>query len=276
MGSLCKIRFLILSAAVMLLTLSCASLSPNGVGRVKSYSIVSERLPESFDGYRIAFISDIHYPSLFTRQRLGRLVRKLRSEKPSILLLGGDYVTDDSYICELFDSLSSVPVKDGIYAVLGNHERRNSSLIENSMEKSGIKLMKNEAVCVESGEGAFVRIAGAEDSFGRDVFFDGCSVTLSDSVFTILLCHTPDYAECNSVDADLVLSGHTHGGQVSLFGVYTPVKNSAYGTRFLRGRNRTTKGVEVITTNGVGTSRRKLRFCVPSEIVLVTLFRQSP
>lgn len=275
MGFLCRMKSMILSAAVMLLTLSCASLSPNGVGRVKCYSIVSERLPESFDGYRMAFISDIHYPSLFTRSRLGRLVRKLRSEKPSILLLGGDYVTDDSYISELFDSLSSVHVKDGIYAVLGNHEGRNSSLIENAMEESGINLLKNEVVCIESSDGAFVHLAGVGDSFGRDVFFSGCSGTLPDSVFTILLCHTPDYAERNSVDADLVLSGHTHGGQVSLFGVFTPVKNSAYGARFLRGSNRTTEGIEVITTNGVGTSRRKVRFCVPSEIVLVTLFRQS-
>lgn len=273
MGSLCRMKSLILSAAVMLLTLSCASLSPNGVGRVKRYSIVSERLPESFDGYRLAFISDIHYPSLFTRARLGKLVRKLRSENLSMLLLGGDYVTDDSYICELFDSLSAVHVNDGIYAVIGNHERSNASLVAAAMEKRGIELLCDNAVRVVKDESS-IRLVGIEDSFESDTLFKVNSYNTPDSIFTIILCHTPDYAERNSVDADLVLSGHTHGGQVSLFGIYTPVKNSIYGSRFLRGRNRTTGGVDVITTNGVGTSRRKVRFCVPSEIVVVTLRRQ--
>lgn len=273
MGSLCRMKSLILSAAVMLLTLSCASLSPNGVGRVKRYSIVSERLPESFDGYRLAFISDIHYPSLFTRARLGKLVRKLCSEKPSMLLLGGDYVTDDSYMDELFDSLSVVPVEDGMYAVLGNHERRNASFIAAAMEGNGVELLCDDTVHVEKN-GSSIRLVGIKDSFGYAARSGACSYDTPDSIFTILLCHTPDYAERNSVDADLVLSGHTHGGQVSLFGIYTPFKNSAYGSRFLRGRNRTTGGVDVITTNGVGTSRRKVRFCVPSEIVVVTLLRQ--
>jgi predicted MPP superfamily phosphohydrolase len=91
----------------------------------------------------------------------------------------------------------------------------------------------------------------------------------------ILLAHDPECRwNLRKYKWDLLLSGHTHGGQVSLFGIYTPFKNSAYGSRFLRGRNRTTGGVDVITTNGVGTSRRKVRFCVPSEIVVVTLLRQ--
>ena len=98
--------------------------------------------------------------------------------------------------------------------------------------------------------------------------------TVPDSLFTVLLCHTPDYAERSSTTADLVLSGHTHGGQVSLLGLYTPVRNSVYGTRFLRGMNNTTAGSTVITTNGVGTSRKKIRFCVPSEIVVVRLKRE--
>ena len=85
----------------------------------------------------------------------------------------------------------------------------------------------------------------------------------------------PDFAQDVRIACDLVLSGHTHGGQVSLLRLCTPVKNSKYGMRFLRGLNRTDEGVPVITTNGVGTSRRKVRFCVPSEVVVVTLRRAS-
>lgn len=264
------IKRTILSAAVMLLILSCASLSPSGVGRVKRYVVESERLPASFDGYTFAFVSDIHYPSLFTRSRLGRLVRKLREEKPSMLLLGGDYVTDDSYINELFDSLSTVQPADGIFAVLGNHEKRNFEKISASMSKFGIKLLRDEAVPIVE-DGSAIALFGVEDSFVYDTLAARRANTLSDSVYTILLCHTPDYAERTSSTADLVLSGHTHGGQVTLFGIYTPVKNSIYGSRFLRGLNYTSLGTTVITANGVGTSRKKVRFCVPSEVVIVTL-----
>jgi predicted MPP superfamily phosphohydrolase len=109
------------------------------------------------------------------------------------------------------------------------------------------------------------------DSFANDTLFAQYVEQLDDSDFLIFLSHTPDFVERHSITADLAFAGHTHGGQVSLFGLYTPVKNTCYGRRFLRGMNRTTNGTAVITTNGVGTSRRKVRFCVPSEIVVVTL-----
>ena len=258
--------------AVLLLS-SCASLSPNGVGRMKRYSVGSSSLPDSFDGYRVAFISDIHYPSLFNRPRLAKLVRKLRSEQPDMLLLGGDYVTDGGYADELFDSLSTVAPVDGTYAVYGNHERGNKELIAGAMERCGVVLLADSVVGVVRGDDA-IYLAGVYDSFVCDTFAVQPAESVAEEEFVVLLCHTPDYAEISSTTADLVLSGHTHGGQVSLLGVYTPVKNSSFGTRFLRGRNMTTSGATIITTNGVGTSRRKVRFCVPSEIVVVTLRKE--
>ena len=72
----------------------------------------------------------------------------------------------------------------------------------------------------------------------------------------------------------LALSGHTHGGQVTLLGLYVPVKKSRYGNRFLSGLNYTDENVPVVTSNGLGTSRRKIRFCAPSDIVFVTLRRK--
>ena len=250
---------------------SCASLSPNGVGRVRDYEISSEQLPAEFDGYSIAFISDIHYPSLFTRSRLAKIVRKLHMTSPDLLLLGGDYVTSESYIEELFDSISSIKTTDGIYAVLGNHERRNKDKIASSMQMHGITLLDDKVVEIRRN-GKPIYIAGILDSFKHDPLVTQPAETVPDSAYTILVCHTPDYAERSNTTADLTLSGHTHGGQVSLFGLYTPVKNTVYGKRFLKGRNKTTSGSTIITTTGVGTSRKKIRFCVPSELVLIKLY----
>lgn len=261
---------LMLLAAAMLLISSCASLSSAGVGRIKEYTVESEKLPPCFDGYKVAFISDIHYPSLFGKKRLPKLVRSLKNIAPDILLMGGDYVTDNDSIDALFMALSAAEPSHGTYAVLGNHERKNAELIERSMSKHGIELLTDERVqlCKDS---CAIFLVGVRDGFTVDSIAPRLVNEVGGSTFVMLLVHTPDYAERSFSAADLVLSGHTHGGQVSLFGIYTPVKNTAYGTRFLRGRNRTSGGATVITTNGVGTSRKKVRFCVPSEIVVITL-----
>ena len=257
-------------AAVMLLISSCASLSPNGVGRVKRYTFAEECVPEQLDEYKIAFISDLHYPSLFTHKRLGKLVSKLKQESPDMLLLGGDYVTDADSIDVLFKSLSTACLDK--YVVLGNHDMRHEELIRQAVDKYGFYLLDGKAMCTEFLDiGGGYTVAGVYDSFANDTLFVQYVEQLDDSDFLIFLSHTPDFVERNSIIADLAFAGHTHGGQVSLFGLYTPVKNTRYGRRFLRGRNRTTNGTTMITTNGVGTSRRKVRFCVPSEIVIVTL-----
>ena len=260
----------ILFLIAALLLSSCASLSPNGVGRVKRYIFADEDIPEAFNGYKVAFVSDIHYPSLFTQKRLGKLTRRLQKESPDVLLLGGDYVTSVAYMDELFDSLSAVNPADGVFAVLGNHERRHKEITEHAMHGYGISLLVDTVVAIERGTDA-IYLAGIYDSFVYDSLVVQPAETASDESFVMLLCHTPDYAERSSTTADIVFSGHTHGGQVSFLGLYTPVKNTQYGNRFLRGMNRTTSGATVITTTGVGTSRRKVRFCVPSEIVFVTL-----
>ena len=256
-----------------LLLSSCASLSPNGVGSVKHYSFADEAIPKQFDGYKVAFISDIHYPSLFTQKRLAKLTHKLQKESPDMLLLGGDYVTSESFLDELFDSISSINPTDGIFAVLGNHERRYMEPVVQAMADYGVVLLADTVVAIER-DGDAIYLAGIYDSFTYDSLAVQPTERVGDDEFVMLLCHTPDYAERSSTTADIVFSGHTHGGQVSLFGLYTPVKNTRYGTRFLRGMNRSTSGASVITTTGVGTSRRKVRFCVPSEIVFVTLKRK--
>lgn len=265
-----KYRNAMLFLLTALLLSSCASLSPNGVGRVKRYSFSNEAVPDEFDGYKIAFVSDIHYPSLFTQKRLKKLTRRLKKESPDMLLLGGDYVTSDTYLDELFDSLSAIEPLDGVFAVLGNHERRYMEAVVRAMDDYNINLLADSVVAIERCNDS-IFLVGVYDSFVYDSLAVQPAELVDDKEFVILLCHTPDYAELSSTTADIVFSGHTHGGQVSLFGLYTPVKNTRYGNRFLRGMNKTTSGASVITTTGVGTSRRKVRFCVPSEIVLVTL-----
>lgn len=264
---------IMLLAAAMLLISSCASLSSNGVGRVKHYTIESERLPASFDGLKIAFLSDLHLPSKFTVKRLEKVARYLKSLSPDAVMLGGDYASSLTAMQTLFSTFSTVKTNYGIYAVSGNHDYRFSSEMKDMASRNGVALLSDSVAFLVEGSDS-IAVVGVYNPFKPSPAVKHLISTFPDDVFVILLSHTPDYAQDDGVICDVALSGHTHGGQVSFLRIYTPVKNTKYGKRFLRGMNFTDKGVPVITSNGVGTSRRKVRFCVPSEIIVVSFVQK--
>ena len=119
-----KVLFFFLT---LVLLSSCATASFSrykGVGRIKQYDIYSTQLPDSFDGFRIAFATDFHYESRFTAKRLQGMVRALQAADADVLLLGGDYRgRNGGNLTELFDALSEVKTPYGTYAVMGNHDR---------------------------------------------------------------------------------------------------------------------------------------------------------
>lgn len=261
--------------AIMLLT-SCATASFSkykAVGRVKTYQIYSNDLPVGFDGFRIAFATDFHYESRFNERRLPALIHTLQSLDSDVLLLGGDYRgRNGGDVYKLFHELSKVKKEYGIYAVMGNHERgENDTLARCAMKKFGIRLLEHEVDTIYRN-GEFLLICGIRNPF--DLKRNGVSPSLSlkEEDYVVMITHTPDYAEDVDIsNTDLVLAGHTHGGQISLFGSWTLAKFSKYGNRFLTGKKENSSGIPVIISNGIGTSRRDIRLFTPSEIVVVEL-----
>ena len=245
----------------------------NGVRRVVNYEFTHPDVPEAFDGFRMAFISDLHYKSLLKEKGLRKLVRLLNKQNADVLLMGGDYQEGCEYVVSLFSALSEVRTAWGTYAVLGNNDyERCYDEIVNAMERYGIRLLEHKVDTLYK-EGQRMFIAGVRNPF--DLCSNGVSPTLplSSDDFVVLLVHTPEYAENVSVEnADLVLSGHTHGGQVRIMGM-TPAWRSSYGKRFLSGLAYNSMRIPVITTNGIGTSRFPVRIGAPAEIVVVTLYK---
>lgn len=258
--------------AASLFLSSCASLARYpGVGRIRRYCIESAQVPPAFDGFKVAFASDFHYPSKFTAKRLRNAVRALQSLTPDVLLLGGDYQNGCENDAPLFDSLGQVVTPYGKYAVMGNHDEPCRSEIEEAMQRNHIVLLEH-AIDTLHREGESLYVCGVRNPFDLKKNGLSPSLVLPDSAFVLMLVHAPDYAdEVDISHTDLVLAGHTHGGQVRFLGLYTPVKHTLYG--LLSGLKTTTQGIPIIITNGLGTSRHKIRFCAPSEVVLVTLKR---
>lgn len=270
-------KFIFVCSFISLFFSSCVSIkhgSHPGVGRIRSYEFVHSEVPDSFDGFRIAFISDLHYKSKFTEQRLSGLVRTLRKLAPDMLLLGGDYQEGCEFVRPLVEKLALVKPPYGVYGVMGNNDyERCYQEILTVMEQHGIHIIEHHTDTVVRG-GQRILVAGVRNPF--DLKRNGRSPTLDLSAddFVILLTHTPDYIEDVAVtNTDLALAGHTHGGQVTLFG-FAPQTASHYGRRFRTGLKKNSEGIPVIVTNGVGTSRRNVRLMAPSEVVLITLRRK--
>ena len=267
------LSFFLLVFGIFLASCSTTTnLSRRGVQQVRTYDFYHKDVPKAFEGFRIAFISDLHYKSALQQKGLIKLVQQLQLINPDLLLMGGDYQEGCQYVTELFDRLSEVHPKYGIAGVMGNndYERCHDDIVA-EMKRHGIRVLEHACDTV-SKEGERIIIAGVRNPF--DLKQNGVSPTLalSPKDFVILLTHTPDYVEDVDVsNTDLALAGHTHGGQVTLFGIYAPVVPSHYGKRFLRGEKKSAKGIPVIITNGIGTSSKKVRFFAPSEIVVIVL-----
>ncbi len=240
--------------------------------RIVQYDLSSTEIPEEFEGFRIAFVSDTHYPSLFDDSTLTKMERELVGLRPDMLLLGGDYQEDCEHVEPLFAAFKRVGAPYGTYAVLGNNDfERCTDVIKESMERNGITLVEEKVVGV-SKDGSNIVVAGAHNTFAERETTPSPTESTRESDFVMLLTHTPDYVQdIGESRADIALAGHTHAGQVTFLGLWAPKNPSHYGRKMLRGLKQSTSGTPVLITSGIGTSRANVRFCAPGEIIMIVL-----
>ena len=269
-----KTKFLIVFSVLLIPVISLAYaffIEPYLI-EVKEVSLVSPDIPHSFDGKRIVFVSDIHNGAYFSRERVADLVSQINGLKPDMVILGGDYAARDSpntSVC--FEELRKLQAPLGKYGVLGNHDYWAGGVEAlQAMNGAGITPLDNSGLWIYSGSER-IRLGGVAD------FWQGKpnplptinGANLSD--YVILVSHNPDYAEeLETSRIDIVLSGHTHGGQVSLFGLWVPYMPSGYGQKYKGGFARTAY-TEVYVTRGIGMTFLPIRFFARPEITVLTL-----
>lgn len=246
------------------------------IKRIMQYTVTHPDIPTAFNGLKIVFLSELHYKSLFDSKGLSSLCELLRKLRPDMLLMGGDYQEGCRYIDELFDSIAAIKPPIGIYGVLGNNDyERCTDSIRATMRQYGIHLLEQKCDTININNQHII-LAGiynstATDNASKTIMSKCPTLSLNPNDFVILLTHTPDYAEEYKItNTDLVLAGHTHGGQILILG-HTLKTPSIYGKRFLRGLRHNIAGIPMIITNGIGTSRINIRVGAPSEIILITL-----
>jgi predicted MPP superfamily phosphohydrolase len=240
--------------------------------RVVRYSARVPWLAPPFVGTTIAFLSDIHHGPFVPLDYIQRVVTLANSLRPDIVVLGGDYVYSHArYIAPGIAELAALRAPLGRFAVLGNHDNRDGrSKTKEALAEAGLTELTNTGVWIKRGA-ARVRMCGIGDLWTDRQNPVAAIGAATDRDAVIMLSHNPDYAELLEDErVGLMLSGHTHGGQVVVPGFGAPIVPSAFGQKYLHGL---VEGpvCQVFVTRGVGTVSPPVRFHCPPEVALLTL-----
>lgn len=208
----------ILAAAVALAALGLVKSVVNL--QVVEQTVVVKNLPADLEGFTIAQISDMHVSSVFKKDRVEKIVGRTNALKPDLVALTGDFVDGTpERLGDDLEPLKNLRARYGVFAVEGNHEHYvDYEGWVRFLPTLGMKWLANASDTVTVGK-ATLAVVGLTDpkaaAFGREMpDFDKAVSGLEKSDFTLLLMHQPKYAKRFADKADLMLSGHTHGGQV--------------------------------------------------------------
>ena len=246
------------------------------------YTVQCQELPETFDGFRIAQVSDLHNTEFGKDNE--KLLAMLREAQPDIIAITGDLI--DSRRTNVSIALAFAEQTMEIapcYYVAGNHESRlqeEYALLKTGLLELGVVVLENEKVEIHR-DGEDITLLGVLDPsfetdywqfFPTDVMEKNVGALAQESGFTILLSHRPEFMDLYARHRiNLVLSGHAHGGQFRLpliGGIYAPGQGlfPQYDAGIFE-----ESGTQMIVSRGIGNSVIPLRFNNRPEVVLITL-----
>ncbi len=275
-----KRLFKILLALCILVCLCSWIVWGNTAIEINEYTIKSERLPSEFSGFRIAQISDLHNAEFGDNN--AELVEKLQTAEPDIILLTGDLIDSRKTKIAVAVQFASACVKLApTYYVSGNHESRGGyETLKEGLVSVGVTILEDAETFIEK-DGARIRFMGVMDpAFRKNVYeteTEYMKQTLSnfswDAEYTVLLSHRPELFTCYAeVGADLIFSGHAHGGQFRLpfvGGMFAP--DQGFFPSYDAGLH-TQEQTNMLVSRGLGNSLFPFRVNNRPEIVVATLF----
>ena len=226
-------------------------------------------LPPALAGLRIGLMTDVHRSVWVSHEDIARAVSALMSERPDLIVLGGDYVNwgDRQYVGPSAEALSPLSAPQGVFGVLGNHDDDHD--MPAALRKNGIQVLRDARTRLII-RNETVDLVGIRFWTRRQT--DIAALTRDAAPMTVLLAHDPRrLTEAAALSIPLVLSGHTHGGQVVL-----PIVGAIAAGKFpvvagIGRRDRTT----MFVSRGVGTIYVPVRINCPPEVAVLTLRRDG-
>lgn len=246
--------------------------------KIKEIRLESPRIKGG--GLRIMYISDFQFDTKagLNGKALEHVINTVNQQEADLLLIGGDFVNYRRYQDDFYAIFQNLTIpKLGAFAVFGNHDYYSYNNNLRQLESLGIKVLINDSVKIFTGTD-YVQIVGVEDLWFGDPDFKAAMRHVDGEYFTFFMTHNPDFFVDELMKTqrqllDFTLSGHTHAGQVTFFGLYgkppISLKNSfkyRYGLRHL-------DGVPIYISSGVGGSAFGyfIRFFARPEIVMINV-----
>ncbi len=265
--------------------ISSAMVEPHEI-EITHQRISISKLPREFHGFRIVQLSDIHHSDFLDKEEVAEAVRRANELKPDLIALTGDYVTySRNYIPECAQALGVLRAPQGVFAVLGNHDHSvDGEMMAAALVDQNIRVLNNENVRIKLDK-SYIRLAGIDDMMKKRDDLTTALLGTHRGETRILLAHNPAIIrEAARAGVDLVLSGHTHGGQINwrLLTGREDRKATSQTMQWMRRKNRRPRGsmlrgyaqlgsTQLYVNRGLGTVVVPLRYGCSPEITLIEL-----
>ncbi|WP_017354185.1 MULTISPECIES: metallophosphoesterase [unclassified Clostridium] len=240
---------------------------------VKNIEINNSSNIKNEDTIKIAQISDIHLGEYYTIDKLEKLVNKVNSQNADIIVFTGDLFDnvskfeDTSKVAPILKKLNA---KIGKYAIYGNHDYGGGAknIYKNVMEDSGFKILVNDQANVKLDSGKTISILGLDDALLGNPDVEKTVRNIKESNYNLLLLHEPDLSDkFVSYNIDLILAGHSHGGQVKipfLGEIVTPPLAEKYKDGLYN--LNTQRNTQLYVNSGIGNTKMPFRFMNVPEV----------
>ncbi len=244
-----------------------------GKFQIVSIPLDIQGLDEAFEGYRLVHISDIHLGQWITAERLQGVVDLVNRQEPDLVAITGDFISYvfEDFAEELARSLGRLRPRDATVAILGNHDHWvGADNIRRTIRNGNVMELCNDVFTISRG-GAMLHIAGLDDIIANKHHLDLVLSRLPSFGPAILLVHEPDFADVSAQTGRfcLQLSGHSHGGQIVIPGLGTPIRSYLF-RKYPLGRYQVGDMVQY-TNRGLGTNLFWSRINCPPEITVFSL-----
>ncbi|MBB3109250.1 putative MPP superfamily phosphohydrolase [Paenibacillus phyllosphaerae] len=249
--------------------------------RLDAQTVHLAELPASFEGTRVLFLSDVH-----AREIPDLLIQHAKEDGPvDLVLIGGDLREHGVPLERSRSNIRKLLTLAPVYMVYGNHDYdEDIRSFDVMLREEGVRVLINESVILEQQDGARVRLAGTDDprTLREDVAMTLSHPEVEPGICTIMLAHDPEIierlSESEERQINLIMSGHTHGGQIVLpligpLVISSNIRKYTYGWFTFDGKKQTTATDvrRLFVSRGLGTSKFPLRLGAPAEYHIFTL-----
>ena len=244
--------------------------------RIVEQDVFIRDLPQAFENFRITQITDVHHSRIVGLDQVQRVVKLAQATKPDLIALTGDYTTTyRRFIEPCAEVLGGLQAPDGVWAVLGNHDHyTDRELTSRALERNHIAVLNNANIKLRRGSDT-LQLAGIDDWSWAGTNWERAFRGLEQRRPSILLSHQPGVLDlAQTQNLSLILSGHTHGGQVTLPIVGAPARLATKDLKYAHGLFR--RGdTQLFVSSGTGVIGLPVRFGARPEIAVLRLRRDQ-